>query len=97
MTGSERNATLSGPTGERQAAVLEFFTVGGDRTAFLSGPVKGGGRRGRRGRYCSILLSSYVGAPGEGASFHFSEGFFSITVAGNGVPEPGRQLIVTNL
>lgn len=36
-------------------------------------------------------------APGEGASFHFSEGFFSITVAGNGVPEPGRQLIVTNL
>jgi len=41
LTGSERNATLSGPTGERQAAVLEFFTVGGDPTAFLSGSVKG--------------------------------------------------------
>lgn len=43
------------PDGERQAAVLEFFTVGGDRTAFLSGPVKGGGRRGRRGRELLFL------------------------------------------
>ena len=44
MTGSERNATLSGSTGRAVFAAPEFLAVGNDHAAFLSGSVKGGGR-----------------------------------------------------
>ena len=40
LTGSERNATLSGSTGRAVFAAPEFLAVGND----LSGSVKGGGR-----------------------------------------------------
>ncbi len=44
LTGSERNATLSGSTGRAVFAAPEFLAVGNDHAAFLSGSVKGGGR-----------------------------------------------------
>ena len=41
MTGSERNAKITGRRWEN-GAVLEFLTVGAETIAFLSGSVKGG-------------------------------------------------------
>ena len=41
MTGSERNATMTGRRWEN-GAVLEFLTVGAEVRAILSGSVKGG-------------------------------------------------------